>query len=93
MLSAGSWLCCTSTSLLVSPVVVLAGAAAAEPKSAMSSAFGGVYFVCCGGGRVAVWSLRELWLEVGGKFRRVVVDRAVATQWARFADRARRSLS
>jgi hypothetical protein len=35
MLSDGSWLCCTSTSLLVSPVVVLAAAGAEDPKSAI----------------------------------------------------------
>lgn len=40
MLSEGSWLCCTSTSLLVSPVVVLAGAAAADPKSAIACVSG-----------------------------------------------------
>lgn len=64
MLSEGSWLCGTSTSLLVSPVVLLAGAAAADPKSAMSC-------VCC-----AVVCGPELSRAQIKKFRRVHVTRA-----------------
>jgi hypothetical protein len=79
MLSEGSWLCCTSTSLLVSPVVVLAGAAAADPKSAIScicrSSVLLVWFVVC----AAELSRALLW--VGKNFRRVQITRAVATQW------------
>lgn len=80
MLSEGSWLCCTSTSLLVSPVVVLAGVAAADPNSAISPVCGGIQASVVEAGVWRCWSLREL--RSGKELRRVEFGREVATQWS-----------
>ena len=61
MLSVGSWLCCTSTSLLVSPVVVLAAAGADDPKSAILYSCVSVQVGCSSGWSAVVELARAWW--------------------------------